>query len=251
MKRGGRVALGSALAGLLMRASVVADEDHGHETEAVSTAESSQSKAAQRESEALRAELEELRATVELLKPSLTRLMPDFAERFHVTHRAGDAEDWAVGTHELLGMQQVVALAKQVEPDRAALFDAFMAQPFEDLESAIEHTDRQAFDKALTQTIQSCNGCHQAVGSPFIEVVLDARTSLSMRHPLKLDVSKPPREHTSTRRRGSNPRGSARWEPLDVAMPRWSMSEADLSDLVAYLSGEEEEPDRTHDTDEP
>lgn len=205
MNRVTRIMLGSALAGLLAAAPTVADEGHGQEAmadddhdrqEVASTTGSSGATAEQDELEALRAEVAELRSMVELLKPSLTRLMPDFAERFHVMHRAGDNGDWAVAQHELLAMRSIVDLAKRVEPDKGAMLEGFMQKPFEDLSTAIEHEDKDVFNKTLGQTIKNCNACHEAVGSPFVQVVLDARSSLSMRHPHKLRTSEPMHGHT-------------------------------------------------------
>lgn len=205
MNRVTHVMLGAALAGLLTAVLAVADEGHGrksmtdedHGREAMSEAhDDGEARAGKGELEALRAEVEELRAMVELLKPSLTRLMPDFAERFHVMHRAGDSGDWAVAQHELLAMRSIIDLSRRIEPEKGQMLEGFMHQPFADLDTAIEHEDREAFDTALGQTIENCNACHEAVGSPFVEVVLDARSSLSMRHPHRLQSSEPRQGHT-------------------------------------------------------
>lgn len=205
MNRVTHVMLGAALAGLLTAVLAVADEGHDRESMAdedhgreVMSEEhdDGEVQAGTGELEALRAEVEELRAMVELLKPSLTRLMPDFAERFHVMHRAGDSGDWAVAQHELLAMRSIIDLSRRVEPEKGQMLEGFMHQPFADLDTAIEHEDREAFDKALGQTIDNCNACHEAVGSPFVEVVLNARSSLSMRHPHRLQASEPRQGHT-------------------------------------------------------
>jgi len=196
VKRISWIALGLALAGFFTAGAARADEGHGNESEEGGAGEVSAAGTVQEQLDALRSELRDLRATVDLLMPSVTMLMPDLAERFHVMHRAGDAEDWAVAMHELLAMERIVKVAKRSEPDRAPMFDAFMGQPFEDLELAIEHANQEDFNKALKLTITNCNACHKAAGSPFIEVVLDARSSISMRHPHKLDMSKPPTGHT-------------------------------------------------------
>lgn len=170
------------------------DQDHGREAMSDEDHDGG-AQAAKGELEALRAELAELRARVKLLEPSLTRLMPNFAERFHVMHRAGDGGDWAVAQHELLAMRSIIDLAKRVEPEKGQMLEGFMHQPFADLDTAIEHEDREAFNKTLGQTIKNCNACHEAVGSPFVQVVLDARNSLSMRHPHRLRDSEPMQGH--------------------------------------------------------
>jgi len=152
---------------------------------------------------ALEREVSILRERLRLLEPTLTQLMPDFAERLHVMHRAGEAGGWAVAKHKLVVMQRTAGVAREIAPERAHLMDVYMNPVFESLNRAIEHTDKEAFSRALEQTIQNTNACHNAVGSPFIEVVLDAKTSLSMRHPHELDHSQPPPRRTPTRTRAA------------------------------------------------
>jgi len=57
------------------------------------------------------------------------------------------------------------------------------------IEEAIEHGNQDKFKAALNSTVNSCNACHKASGSPFIQVVLDARDSISLRHPHALGHS--------------------------------------------------------------
>lgn len=173
------------------------DETHAAESAAAATpSEPTDVETLQREVRVLEAEVAELRQTVQALVPSLTMLMPDFAERFHVMHRAGDVGDWAVANHELLAMQQIAAEAERLHPERGQLLAAYMAAPFESLDEAIDHSNYEAFDGALRQTLQSCNACHRAVGSPFIQVTLNPPSQLSMRHPHKLQPSEPLHGHT-------------------------------------------------------
>ena len=138
-------------------------------------------------SEALEREIAALQARVAALEAqqTFTSFMPNVAERFHVMHRAADAGDWAVASHELSEMQRLTQLSDTINPDQGKLMQAMLAPSFEALASAIENTDDEKFDEALVQTIDSCNACHAATGSPFIQVTLDARDSLSLRHPHK------------------------------------------------------------------
>jgi len=71
-----------------------------------------------RQIEVLNNEVTRLRLAVESLRaiqPTITSLMPEFSERFHVMHYAGEAEDWAVASHELLGLKRLVEIMKQVD----------------------------------------------------------------------------------------------------------------------------------------
>ncbi len=160
---------------------------------------SQQIQALKKEISALKAEVEALRKSVtslQALTPTLTTLMPDFAERFHVMHRAGDAGDWAIAAHELLEMQRLVGVAQQIDTKKGALMEGFMSGDLHRLNDAIEHSDLKSFYVAMNDTVKNCNACHVAVGSPFIRVTLDVDEGLSMRHPHALGKSKVPAKHT-------------------------------------------------------
>jgi len=144
-------------------------------------------------------EVERLKITVETLqaiRPTIASLMPDFAERFHVMHYAGEAEDWAVASHELFELRRLVEVMKRVDPEKGSMVDGFLLGNFSKLDAAIEHENVESFDKALVETVNSCNSCHDAVGSPFMKVSLDVRDGLSMRHPHVLSKSAKPGKHT-------------------------------------------------------
>jgi len=159
---------------------------------------SQQIQALTKEISALKTEVEALRkavASLQALKPTLTTLMPDFAERFHVMHRAGDAGDWAVAAHEVLEIQRLVGVFQQIDAKKGALVEGFMSGNLRGLSEAIEHGNPESFYKAMNDTVKNCNACHVAVGSPFIKVTLDVDESLSMRHPHALGKSKVPAKH--------------------------------------------------------
>lgn len=184
---------------LVIPLTTVASDDHdsvpqaGGETASTAPSEpqSLEHRVASLEEELARAE-----ASLAALQPDMTMIMPDFAERFHVMHRAGDAGDWAVANHELLAMQQIIDRMRRLDPENGALLDDYMSGPLNNLAELIDHRDQEAFVQALEQTVQVCNACHQAVGSPFIQVTLEPPEALNMRHPHKLQSSEAPREHT-------------------------------------------------------
>lgn len=171
------------------------DQDHGREAMSDEDHDGG-AQAAKGELEALRAELAELRARVKLLEPSLTRLMPNFAERFHVMHRAGDGGDWAVAQHELLEMRRMVGTAKVIDAEKGRLMESFMGESLNGIAGAIEHQDEGRFLQALDATLKNCNACHEAAGSPFINVALDADRTVSMRHAHRFLKTEPMTEHT-------------------------------------------------------
>ena len=126
--------------------------------------------------------LRERVVALEALKPSFASFMPDFAERFHVMHRAGDAGDWAVAAHEGEELRRLTHASTYIDPKLGALMQAFMHGNFRKLTEAVEHGNARSFQAALKDTVASCNGCHTATGS-VIAVSLNVDESLSMRHP--------------------------------------------------------------------
>ena len=150
---------------------------------------------------ALEAEVAELRKAVESLKaaqPTVTMLMPNFAERFHVMHYAGEAEDWAVASHELLGLNHLVKVMQEIDPEKGAMAIGFLDANFKQLDAAIEHENMESFKQSLIETVENCNSCHVAVGSPSMKITLNVSDSLSMRHSHALGKSKKPGEHKHT-----------------------------------------------------
>lgn len=134
-------------------------------------------------------------ATLEALKPTFTNVMPNFSERLHVAHRAGDAGDWAVAAHEVDEMQRLTRISPDVDPKLGALMQGFMDENLRNMREAVEHGNAKSFQAALKDTVASCNGCHVAAGSAIV-VSLNVDESLSMRHPHAFRKSTVPKEHT-------------------------------------------------------
>jgi len=149
-------------------------------------------------SDRLMERIQALEERIAVLESRITfaSFMPDFAERFHVMHRAGESGDWAVASHELQTMKQIMQLSTSIDADKGKLMMAMLEPNFEALEHAIEDGNHGKFEKALTQTIDTCNACHTATGSSFVQVSLDAADSLSMRHPHKFMQQQAPVGHT-------------------------------------------------------
>jgi len=165
---------------------------------AVADAQSERIAALTRQVDSLNKKVAKLEKTVELLnaiRPTVTTLMPDVAERFHVMHYAGDAEDWALASHEMHGIEHLLGVIKDVDPEKGAMARGFLAADLEHVDAAIDSGNRDAFDKAITHMVGDCNACHTAVGSPFMQVTLNPPDTLSLRHSHKLMHSKLSAEH--------------------------------------------------------
>ncbi len=147
---------------------------------------------------ALERQIEALQARVAALESrwTFTFFMPNFSERFHVMHRAGDAGDWAVASHELQEMKRMAAQSATIDAKNGKLMQDMMRASLESLEKAVEHGNAAKFDKALTQAVAACNACHAATGSSAIQVTLDVTDTMSMRHPHSLVRRPVPEGHT-------------------------------------------------------
>jgi hypothetical protein len=178
MMKSSKIAL-AAFAAALISAPVMADSDDAR------------LKRLEEQVHALQAQVQALEA-----QQSFTSFMPNFAERFHVMHRAGEAGDWAVAAHELAEMKRLTSLSPTIDKEKGQLMQSMLGGNLAALDEAIEHGNQEKFQKALEQTITNCNSCHVATGSGFVEVVLDATGSLSMRHPHRFVRREMPSGHT-------------------------------------------------------
>ncbi len=149
------------------------------------------------ELQALKDQIAALEERVEALESArtFTSFMPSFSERFHVLNRAGEAGDWAVAAHEFEEMKRLAVLSTTIDAEKGELLQAMMEPSFEALGKAIEHGNHEKLQAALDQTVTTCNSCHAATGSAFINVTLDVPDSLSMRHPHMLTRQDAPDGH--------------------------------------------------------
>ncbi len=80
------------------------------------------------EFEALERQIEALHTRIAALEAqqTFTSFMPDFSERFHVMHRAGEAGDWAVASHELEEMKRLTNLSTNIDANNGELMQQMM-----------------------------------------------------------------------------------------------------------------------------
>ena len=143
---------------------------------------------------ALKGEIEELRAVVarlQALQPTFATFMPEFSERFHVMHLAGEAGDWGVAAHELSELKRLVGLGKLIDPTKGRLMESFMSGDLHKINEAISHGNEKAFLKAMNDSVENCNRCHVAGAAAYIKVSLNLKEILNIRHSHKFVRTKP------------------------------------------------------------
>ncbi len=143
---------------------------------------------------ALKGEIEDLRAEVarlQALQPTFATFMPEFSERFHVMHIAGEAGDWGVAAHELTEMRRLIELSKIIDPTKGRLMDSFLSGNLHQINEAITHGKEKIFLKVLADTVENCNRCHVAVAASYIKVSLHLKDILNIRHSHKFVRTKP------------------------------------------------------------
>lgn len=139
----------------------------------------------------MQARLDELNAKVaqlEHLRPDFATMMPEVAERLSVMHSAGEAGDWAVAAHELAEIQRIVGNSTSIDQTKGKMMQGFLTGPLNAIDEAVDHGNKGKFISALGNTVNSCNACHHAVGSGFIQISLSADSNLGFRHPQQLQV---------------------------------------------------------------
>ena len=155
----------------------------------IAGADSTRMEEMERRIEALSGEVAQLRSSVDLLeslRPTTMMLMPSISERFYVMRYAANAGDWDLAANELSGIEQLFDMVGRVDPEKGTLVERFMLPQLAHLDAAIDRADHAAFAAAMEQTVDSCNACHVAAGSPSMVVVLDAVNAISLRHPHRL-----------------------------------------------------------------
>lgn len=147
--------------------------------------------------DSLRKQIEGLQARIASLelRQSFATFMPDVAERFHVMHRAGEAGDWAVASHELSEIKRLVELSTDIDAEKGNLMQIMMRSSLDELDSAIDQGSATDFERSLDQSVASCNACHNATDSAFIQVTLDERDALNIRHAHTFMARSAPQEH--------------------------------------------------------
>lgn len=103
--------------------------------------------------------------------PKFAIPMREVGDRFQNMYYAAQGGNWALAAYMSKYMNGAMNPAKVTKPAEYKTWASFYSGTWQPVEKAIQAKDLKAFDKAYTEVISACNGCHQAMGYGFIEVV--------------------------------------------------------------------------------
>ena len=82
---------------------------------------------------------------------------------------AAKGGNWALAAYMSKYMNSAMNPAKLTKPDEYKTWASFYTGTFDPVNKAIQAKDFTAFDKAYTDAIAACNGCHDGMGYKFIK----------------------------------------------------------------------------------
>src|SRR6516162_3430453 len=108
---------------------------------------------------------------VKSVLPKFAIPMREVGDRFQNMYFAAQGGNWALAAYMSKYMNGAMNPAKLTKPAEYKTWASFYSGTWQPVEKAIQAKDLKAFDKAYMDVIGACNGCHQAMGYSFIEVV--------------------------------------------------------------------------------
>jgi hypothetical protein len=103
------------------------------------------------------------------IQPGLGTVMIEYANRYSDIYYAAKSSNWPLAAYQLKEMGEIQEVGETTRPGRADALKAFEQSFLDPLEKTIEAKDFESFEAAFTSGIQGCNGCHAALGFPFIK----------------------------------------------------------------------------------
>ena len=116
-------------------------------------------------------ELQQQVADIKGVLPKFAIPMREVGDRFQNMYYAAQGGNWALAAYMSKYMNGAMNPAKVTKPAEYKTWASFYSGAWQPVEKAIQAKDLKAFDKAYTEVIGTCNGCHQSMGYGFIEVV--------------------------------------------------------------------------------
>lgn len=107
----------------------------------------------------------------------------EYGNRYTDIYYAAKEGNWPLAAYQLKEALEIQEVGETTRPARAPMLKAFEQSYLDPLGKAIQAKDFEQFDTAFKAGIQGCNGCHAALGFPYINYQLpsSALSPLSMK----------------------------------------------------------------------
>ncbi|MGZ5617224.1 MAG: hypothetical protein ACXWFW_07670 [Usitatibacter sp.] len=103
--------------------------------------------------------------------PKFAIPMREVGDRFQNMFFAAKDGNWALAAYMSKYMNGAMNPAKVTKPAEYKTWQGFYEGAFDPVNKAIQAKDLKAFEASYKAVIESCNGCHAAMGYGFIKVV--------------------------------------------------------------------------------
>jgi hypothetical protein len=120
----------------------------------------------------LKGSTDEKLKTLASIQPGLGTVMIEYANRYSGIYYAAKGGNWPLAAYQLKEALEIQEVGETTRPQRAESLKAFERAFLDPLSTAIEARDFKSFESAFEAGIQGCNGCHAALGFPFIKYEL-------------------------------------------------------------------------------
>lgn len=106
------------------------------------------------------------------IQPGLGTVMIEYGTRFYILYYAAKNGSWDLANYQLKEALEIQEVGETTRPARASALQAFETSYLIPLNQTVAAKDFVAFSTQYNSTIQGCNGCHAALGFPYINYAL-------------------------------------------------------------------------------
>lgn len=99
--------------------------------------------------------------TLTRLQPGLARLMPEIGARFWKAYYAAEAGNWPLAQWQMREMRKLFLVGEVTRPKYIADIDAWLADEYAPLMTALEQHDFAAFQRQYHEAVDSANDYHR------------------------------------------------------------------------------------------
>jgi hypothetical protein len=106
------------------------------------------------------------------IQPGLGTVMIEYANRYSDIYYAAKGGNWPLAAYQLKEMREIQEVGETTRPARAEALKAFEQSFLDPLAKTIEAKNFESLETAFKGGVQGCNGCHAALGFPYIKYEL-------------------------------------------------------------------------------